>query len=562
MDDYCDCLSRIEAHSHVDLPAGTSAFGTNSGAAAPTQEKAVQGCGDPHSSTTSTSTVVDRLEEARSTMQLASHGFRALRGHQPPTLGQASRSIHTPAFIPRSVQRPSGASVQVLFKQAKSFISTVVGHLTTPGTFASSAHIPPSSRSLLDNAHRFPSIQQRLSPTTRFTLSRPLGAPYLPRAPAVPRSMFQVGLGTARNFSTARPIFDNLAQNVPIAGRAFWEADWDVKLQKEREGIRLRKYQKKQDKKARKEMLQPVRAARQAASESAEVDAAEAETRAELNRYFPSPVVSEVVTYLLIPLAPTPTSRLPLPLSPSIHTSNHPLIPLAQLASLHDDHGIHALRVSTIFSRLDQARVFDEPGVYTSAYGDPTGLCTILEVKFTGWSEARVRGVLGEAGTGWCVLEEVRDLDYSSEMETMDDVLSEFSINTGNATPAEPTIDPSASFVLPTLDFSASFTAERDSWARVAPTTTTTPGLADLEFHNAWSAAESSSDGLSDFSDELSDLDMDELAWGTSLAPSRRSSIGSSHEEWTSLGFSSRFSGQMGDAYDTNQFDEPRETLF
>lgn len=550
------CLSGREVRPHVAAPTATRALGhgSNSGTALPALQKAAHVCSTPHHSTTTT---VDRLTQNRSTMPLASSGLKALRGHQPQMLGQTGRSIHTPAFIPRPApSRPSGSSAQVFFKQAKTFLSTLVGHLATPGTIGSHAHIPSASRSMLENAHahRFPSVQQRLSHSTRFTLARPLGAPYLPRAPAVPRNVFQVGLGTARNFSTARPIFDNIAQNVPLTGRAFWEADWDIRMQEERKKLRMQKYQKKEEKQTRKAMLKPVRAARQTAASSSETESleVEAETRAELNRYFPAPVVSEVITYLLIPLAPTPTSRLPLPMSPSIHASNHPLIPLAQLASLRHDHNTHALRVSTIFARLDAARVFEEPGVTTSAYGDPTGLATILEVKFTGWSESRVRSVLGEAGTGWCVLEEMHEADA----EAVDDALSEL-------TPAEPAIDPSASFVLPTLDFSASFSGERDSWARAAAPSTvaTPPGLADLEFHNAWSAA--SSDSLSDISDSLSDLDVEsESAWGSSLVPSRRSSVGSAHDDWTALAFSSRFSSQIGGVDEVHQSEEPREYMF
>ena len=319
---------------------------------------------------------------------------------------------------------------------------------------------------------------------------------------------------------------------------------------------------KKQPKKAHKEMLKPVRAARQLAATEAEPT--EAETRAELNRYFPTPVVAEVTTYLLIPLAPTPTSRLPLPLSPSVRSSNHPLIPLSHLAALHSDHVTHSLRVSTIFARLDQAHVFEEPGVSTSAYGDRSGLCTVLEVKFSGWTESRVRSILGEAGTGWCVLEEVREVDTTTDT---DDALSELTSGSGVHSPAEH-MDPSTSFILPTLDFSASFARETDSWARAIPPSPPSTGLSDLEFHNAWSALErdrdSDSDHLSDLSDSLSDVDMDDSLFGGSLPLSRQSSFGSSdgppsHDGWTALSFSSSFAGRM--ANDTN-VSGPREEMF
>ncbi|EKM56021.1 uncharacterized protein PHACADRAFT_257040 [Phanerochaete carnosa HHB-10118-sp] len=510
-------------------------------------------------------------------MQLASSGLRALRGHQPHTLGNPSRSLHTPAHLPRPAPaaRPTGSSVQALFRHARTFLSTVAGHLTAPGAFAPPPHAAHGSRSLLEHAHRFPSVQQRLPSATRLTLARPLGAPSLPRAPAaVPRSMFDVGLGTARAFSTARPLFDNLAQNVPVTGRAFWEADWDVRVQKDRERARMRKYQKEeetQQRRARGEMLsQPVRAARQAAAAEAET-ADDAEIRAELDRYFPV-LADEVVTYLLVPLAPTPTARLPLALTPPAHNAHHPLLPLPHLAAMHHVHDTHALRVSTVFARLDAARVFDAPGVSTSAYGDRSGLCTVLEVRFAGWTQARVRGVLGEAGTGWCVLEEVREHDPGDVATEagVDDALSSETSGFDVDSPLEAAIDPAASFVLPTLDFSASFVRETDEWARAAAPPPTPPGLADLVFHNAWAAAErehdgdgdSTSDGLSDLSDSVSDIDMDGSAWGGSFAPSRRSSFGasaSSHDSWTALGLSSGFAGRM--EHDT-RFEEPREAMF
>lgn len=61
---------------------------------------------------------------------------------------------------------------------------------------------------------------------------RAFGAPqYLPRGPHTtnnlprgPRAIVNVGLGTARNFSSGRPIFQNLVQNVPIVARALNEA--------------------------------------------------------------------------------------------------------------------------------------------------------------------------------------------------------------------------------------------------------------------------------------------------------------------------------------------------
>jgi hypothetical protein len=101
---------------------------------------------------------------------------------------------------------------------------------------------------------------------------------------------------------------------------------------------------------------------------------------------------------------------------------------------------------------------------------DAQGVCTILKVEFVGWSKAAVRGVIGESGTGWCVLEERRTDD---EFDADEDALSETSsilsgiMDEEQHLPSPPSvhIDPAQSFVLPTLDFSSTFLAS----AQVSP---------------------------------------------------------------------------------------------
>ncbi|KAJ3550145.1 hypothetical protein NM688_g5104 [Phlebia brevispora] len=118
-----------------------------------------------------------------------------------------------------------------------------------------------------------------------------------------------------------------------------------------------------------------------------------------------------------------------------------------------------------------------------------------------------------------------------------------------DTTPSEPWTSPvheemdrSASLVLPTLDFSSSFPVETSSWAREPSTheLVTTP-MSDLEFHNAWTSLERDLDSVSDALSDASFSDVESAGWGSSLAPSRRSSSGS--EGWVGLGFSSRFTG-------------------
>ncbi|KAJ7478642.1 hypothetical protein B0H11DRAFT_1864369 [Mycena galericulata] len=369
-------------------------------------------------------------------MQLASHGAQAFARNAP----QSARSIHIPAAI-RPQVRGLG---QRLLAQTRQALTQFVTHLTTPGTGTVSV-----SRSF----HAVnPTIQQRLSFTARTTLARPVHPHFVPRGPMLPRTMTQVGLGTARNFTSGRPLFQQLADNIPIAGRAFYEADWELNMHKEKERENILRPKKRPaktpaSKELLKQTIKPTVAAVAAAPDS------------EMEHYFPAPSI-DVTTHLLIPLAPTPTARAPLPEFPSAR------LPLPALLAVHDAHDTHALRVASLFQRLDTADVWAR-GAACSAYAStagPDGVCTVLRVAFAGWSKAAVRGVIGESGTGWCVLEEVRNDAYDADEE---DAFSETSsILSGMGTPPEDAahaMDPAQSFVLPTLDFSSSFLAASGS---------------------------------------------------------------------------------------------------
>lgn len=332
----------------------------------------------------------------------------------------------------------------------------------------------------------------------------------------------QVGLGSARNFSSARPIFQNLAQNVPIAGRAFWEADWDVT--KMRDECRVQMGKENGHAKAQAqltEMIKPIKASSPLFTEvktEVSVSDTDSEAAADLEHYFPTAnkATEGLTTYLLIPLAPTPTSRLPLASSP-VPTSER-LLPLSELANMHYSHSTHSLRVSSLFARLDVANVWHR-GVSHDAYstgrrGD--GVCTMLRVSFAGWSAAEVRSVIGESGTGWCELYEARtssaDTMSESDFDTEDgasevgmDAYPFGEVESHDAGADENQMDPSQSFVMPTLDFSSSFPASSPPALSRAPSevdidmfafASTSPSSDDAE---AWEmATNASSDGDSD----------------------------------------------------------------
>jgi len=211
-----------------------------------------------------------------------------------------------------------------------------------------------------------------------------------------------------------------------------------------------------------KEMVKPIHKKVQPVSE----------TQAEFDHYFAAPP-AEVTTNLFVPLAPTPSSRQPLPSTPSPS-----LIPLSILLEVHSSHELHSLRVSSLFSRLDAAKIWDDPGVSSSVYGDPSGLASIMRIEFKGWTKVQVRAVLGEAGKGWCLMEEfgVEDFPESAPLSpALSGISTPFS---GYSTPPfwcdegdpladdssnpEFDVDPSNSLVIPSLELS-NFEAWADS---------------------------------------------------------------------------------------------------
>ncbi|KAG6865619.1 hypothetical protein C0991_000906 [Blastosporella zonata] len=406
---------------------------------------------------------------------LASQGVRTTLRHVhnvlPTKTGvgtTTARGIHIPSSVRVHPRIPNLGQTPKLFSQSRHIITRFFDLLTAPGIRVPT---PSTVSQTLKGAVRGSTIQQGFSFHVKNSLGRTLHSPSLPRPPrTVPRGIAQVGLGTARNFSSARPIFQNLVENVPIAGRALYNADLDFKLRQEKET--MWKPVKRSSRKSNcKEMLKP-----RARSFSTKENKSTKEVReeAELEKYFAAPVVPNVTTCLLIPLAPTPTARVPLP------ENGASLLPLRSLASIHNTHEMHSLRVSSLFSRLDAANVWAR-GVQCSAFshgGGADGVCTMLKVEFIGWTKAEVRGVIGESGTGWCVLEEVEPeangfgvfTDFEFDSDSMSDTSSvlsgmfEDSMGGSRAELAtEGAVDPSQSLFLPTLDFSSTFMAASSS---------------------------------------------------------------------------------------------------
>ena len=228
-----------------------------------------------------------------------------------------------------------------LFSFSRNLLTRLFTHLTAPGLRA--PHLYTGNVGSLQPARMFATtIQDNLSTGARFALkNRSIGkGTFLPRAPPTPatRVATTVGLGCARNFSSARPLFQNLVDNVPIAVRALYEAadEWDSLdsgiTHKGVKKMRVALDGKKQNKKSLgAQRMKPVKHTNNIETHEDEME-----------HYFSAPR-SNVTTNLLIPLAPTPTARLPLSSEPE--STQHPRLPLPLIGSIQASHSRHALRV-------------------------------------------------------------------------------------------------------------------------------------------------------------------------------------------------------------------------
>ncbi len=331
------------------------------------------------------------------------------------------------------VQNAATSSRNVSY-QLQKVLSRLLSHFLPSRSVAVATlvhSIPNIPRGLRTSASA--SVKSSLSLPSRVALSRPFGAPFMPRGPSVAnRSVAQVGLGTARNFSNGRPIFQNLVQNVPVSGRAFYEADIDFRL---KNNVRIRPPANKENKKtARKEMAKPTMSM---AFPSVVSTVTEPEVETEFTTYFAEASSAPFITTLSIPLAPTGTRA---PLEPSIDNNAY-----SQVLSIHDSYTQHLIRITSLLRRLDRANVWSGAVTVDCLDTEGDGLCRMLNVRMDGWTEEMLKKVIGEAGTGWCRIKSVPKVSVGSTSRPLD------------PSPPPPSTVDQTDFIMPTLDFSSAF---------------------------------------------------------------------------------------------------------
>lgn len=349
---------------------------------------------------------------------------RLLFGPKFPTPGGAARGIRLKA-------QSAGRTQSHVLDAIRNLSNHIAATFEAPAT----GRFAEQSRSL--HTGPSPSITQRLSLPARLAVNRPLAAPRLPKIAAPPRSITQVGLGTARNFSS-RPVFQHLVENVPIVLRSTTELDLDPHVRKSK-GARLagRPSTKKKARTTRPKTIKPATVA------PAPETSIFSDIEAEFAHYFPA-AASNMVTLLTIPLQPV-TTRSPLP-EPRGDASPLDLMSFVPTVSSYQ---AHRLRVDTLFDRLTRADVW-ERGATTAVFDTGSGVADAIQVRFDGWSAVDVKNLLGHAGEGWCTIEERDNLPVERDAARVEDEWNALreSANTEG---------PEVTLVLPTLDFSANY---------------------------------------------------------------------------------------------------------
>lgn len=240
---------------------------------------------------------------------------------------------------------------------------------------------------------------------------------------------------------SSRPVFQHLAENVPIVLRSAAELDLDPHVRKSK-GNRLagRPSNKKKARTPRHKAMKPA-----TVIPTPEVSVM-SDIEAEFAHYF-RPATSAAVTLLTVPLQPSAV-RSPLP-EPREDASP---LDLASFVPTISSYQAHRLRVDTLFDRLTRADVWKR-GASTTAYGTGSGLADVVQVHFDGWSAADVKKMLGHAGEGWCTVEERTSMPIERESAQVEDEwnsLREVIMN-------PPVEESHVTLVLPTLDFSANY---------------------------------------------------------------------------------------------------------
>ncbi|PVF97818.1 hypothetical protein CPB86DRAFT_785458 [Serendipita vermifera] len=263
---------------------------------------------------------------------------------------------------------------------ANNLIQRTIPRLTR---FLGTPHLNARPISLNRLQHRtYQTIQARLNLSTRFLLSRPLKAAGMPRAPTLSRPFQEMGLGTARKFSS-HSAFRHVVENTSITTRAFWQADWDVEAKNNQRISTKRTHRKGPSKRRQRASIRQ----NLLISAPKSVNTPFNTYQDDLDIYFMEPSRPAVTTFLHVAL----TSTIP---SLSSSYQDLRLLPLDVILRRHSGFQDRTRLIEAIFTILDSHDAWSK-GVIVEAIGNKDGLASELRITFGGWHEGEVRDLLG-----------------------------------------------------------------------------------------------------------------------------------------------------------------------
>lgn len=218
------------------------------------------------------------------------------------------------------------------------------------------------------------------------------------RPPGVPRATSQVGLGSARNFSSAKPIFQNVVQNAPLGLRVLGDADMlDMrKFKKEMKAAMLKRQASKGKERAASNLFEPL--------------TMQGQNSEEMAYYFGATSSDETKpsVQLLIPLNPVngATSFLSLDKSVDGGDAFFSAMLMSDLRFLSELHGNHHAKLRNLIGKLESVGCFDvDPDTScpaAKAVLDEQGEKLVVTFYGAKWTATEVRQVLGfYEGQAW-----------------------------------------------------------------------------------------------------------------------------------------------------------------
>lgn len=243
------------------------------------------------------------------------------------------------------------------------------------------------------------------------------------RPNALPRSTNQLGLNSARNFSSSRTVFENVVQNAPLGLRVLGDKD-RLDMRSIRRDMR-QAYAKK-----RKQDAQMGKGKGKALFVENDFMGYR-NTPAGIDEYFPVDekmlAATQPSVQLVLPLNPIKEEASFLSMNEDAEESRFfSALLMSDLRLLHDMYGRHNARIRNVIAKLESAGCFD-PDMDTGlssvkAVLDEANARLIVTFYGKRWTMADVRQVLGhyQARSSWY---ELVDVQASSTYPDMDDDL-------------------------------------------------------------------------------------------------------------------------------------------